>query len=445
MPSLRRRLILAISFTLLLFFGLTLFALDTVYRGQMRRSTLELLDTQIIALISAAEPQADSVTVGRIADPRLMTPGSGLYAAIIGPNDAWRSPSSVGSLSDFGPALAAGEMRSVRVEDEEGARLAMRSRAVAWTGDDGHAKLFTFVVASDLAPMRKELARVRAQMFGWFAALAALLLLTLMMLLRRTLEPVRQLEQEIGEIEAGTRDGLSEGWPREFAGIAHGLNALLAAERERISRYRSTLGNLAHGLKTPLAVIQSTLEQSPDSAPWRAALGRELARIRSLTDHQLKRASTSGGVTLGQSSVEVRPVVAELRATLLRAHASKDFSIENATGSDAMFRGDRADLSELLGNLMDNAAKWCRERVRVSAEGRAPLRLVVEDDGPGIAAADRERVLERGARADEHVEGHGLGLDMVRDAVDAYRGALTIDDSQALGGARITIVFPAAR
>lgn len=445
MPSLRRRLILAISFTLLLFFGLTLFALDAVYRGQMRRAMLELLDAQIIALISAAEPEAESVTVGRIADPRLVTPGSGLYAAIIGPNDTWRSPSSVGSLSDFGPALAVGELRTVGVEDAEGARLAMRSRAVAWTGDDGQAKLFTFVVASDVAPARMELARVRAQMFGWFAALAGLLLLTLMMLLRRTLEPVRQLEQEIGEIEAGTREGLSDGWPREFAGVAHGLNALLAAERERIARYRSTLGNLAHGLKTPLAVIQSTLEQAPDSAPWRASLGRELARIRSITDHQLKRASTSGGVTLGQASVDVRPVVAELRAMLLRAHASKDFSIENAADAAAMFKGDRDDLSELLGNLMDNAAKWCRARVRVSAEGRSPLRIVVEDDGPGIAAADRERVLERGARADEFVAGHGLGLAMVSDAVDAYRGALTIDDSAALGGARITIVFPAAR
>lgn len=445
MPSLRRRLILAISLTLLLFFGLTLFALDTVYRGQMRRSIHELLDTQIIALISAAEPEADSVTVGRIADPRLVTPGSGLYAAIIGSNDTWRSPSSVGSLSDFGPPLAAGEMRSVRVEDIEGASLLMRSRAVAWIGDDGRSKLLTFVVASDLAPARKELARLRAQMFGWFASLAGLLLLTLMMLLRRFLEPVRQLEQEIGEIEAGTREGLSEGWPREFAGVAHGLNALLAAERERISRYRSTLGNLAHGLKTPLAVIQSTLEQAPDSAPWRTTLGRELERIRSLTDHQLKRASTSGGVTLGQSSIAVRPVVGELRATLLRAHASKDFSIENSASGDAMFRGDRNDLSEVLGNLMDNAAKWCRGRVRVTADGRSPLRIVVEDDGPGIAAADRERVLERGARADELVEGHGLGLAMVRDAVDAYRGALTIDDSESLGGARITIVFPAAR
>ncbi len=145
--------------------------------------------------------------------------------------------------------------------------------------------------------------------------------------------------------------------------------------------------------------------------------------------------------------MEIAPLAADLRATLMKVYAGKDLAIELAVAPAAQFLGDRGDLTELLGNLLDNACKWCGGRVRLSAAvdpaaaARQQLTLVFEDDGPGIAAEDRARVLERGVRADEKVPGHGLGLAMVRDTVDLYGGTLTLDTSP-LGGARFTLTLP---
>jgi two-component system sensor histidine kinase PhoQ len=165
-----------------------------------------------------------------------------------------------------------------------------------------------------------------------------------------------------------------------------------------------------------------------------------------IIEHQLKRAA-SGGALLGQAPVEVAPLVADLRSALLKVYANKDLSVELNIAAAVHFLGDRGDLTELLGNLMDNACKWCRGRVRVSAaldaaaDAGQRLLLAVEDDGPGISAADRARVLERGVRADEKVPGHGLGLAMVQDTVDLYGGTLAIEASP-LGGARLSLRLP---
>ena len=169
--------------------------------------------------------------------------------------------------------------------------------------------------------------------------------------------------------------------------------------------------------------------------------------MNGIIEHQLKRAAASGGALLGQAPVELTQMAAELRAALLRVYADKDLAIELAVAPGAQFIGDRGDLMELMGNLLDNACKWCRSRVRVtaisnpSAGPRERLSLVVEDDGPGISTQDRARVLQRGVRADENVPGYGLGLAMVRDTVDLYGGRLAIDGSP-LGGARFSLRLP---
>ncbi|MBX3693782.1 MAG: hypothetical protein KF790_01285 [Steroidobacteraceae bacterium] len=446
MRSLRRRLILSVSVSLVLFFGVTIVALDSVFRALADRSLDELLDAQTVALIAAAETTADSVSVGRLADPRLSTPGSGLYAAIDDGREGWRSPSSVGVPIDFGPALAPGERHTARIDVSGSGALALRSRGIAWRDDEGRSFALTFSIATSLEPYAQQLRRVRTQMFGWFAVLALLLLATLAVLLRRTLAPVQRLEAEIRGIETGARDALSTHWPRELAGVATNLNALLAAERERIARYRKTLGNLAHSLKTPLAVMRAGLHGATSVEALRAPFEHEIDRMSRIVEHQLRRAATSGGATVGQAPIAVRPLVADLRGALLRAHGQRDFSIENAVPENAQFIGDRDDLAEMLGNVMDNACKWCASRVRVSASPgaavRGRLRIVIEDDGPGIAAADRDRVLGRGQRADEATPGHGLGLSMVRDAVELYGGTLSLTQSPALGGARIELDLP---
>jgi two-component system sensor histidine kinase PhoQ len=161
----------------------------------------------------------------------------------------------------------------------------------------------------------------------------------------------------------------------------------------------------------------------------------------------LKRAAASGGALIGQAPVEVAQVATSLRSALLHVYADKDLVLELLVPAACQFIGDSGDLTELLGNLLDNACKWCRGRVRLTAsaeEGADPrerLLLQIEDDGPGISGEDRVRVLQRGVRTDESVPGHGLGLAMVRDTVDLYGGRMSIDSS-SLGGARFSLRLP---
>jgi two-component system, OmpR family, sensor histidine kinase PhoQ len=438
--SLSRRLLVSVSVPLALFCGVVILVLDNGFREVAQRTLQDELDRQMVALIAATEPQSDGsyAPAPHTLDPRLETPRSGVYAQIRSTGHEWRSPSTAGLNAEFGRMLSGGE-RNLSYATFGNDRVAIESRSIQFEGDPNAARSLTFSVATSLSPYQQELWRFRRELGSWFLALLLLLLVTLAALLHWVLGPVRRMEREIHEVEEARRESLGGGYPRELAGVAGNLNALLVGERKRVARYRDTLGNLAHSLKTPLAVMRA------EGAS--ATVSTEIDRMSGIIDHQLKRAAASGGALLGQAPVEVWQVAAELRATLLRVYAGKDLIIEVAVAPGVQFIGDRGDLTELLGNLLDNACKWCRSRVRLSArieESAGPrerLRLAVEDDGPGISAQDRARVLQRGVRADEKVPGHGLGLAMVHDTVDLYGGKLAIDASP-LGGARFTVRLP---
>jgi two-component system sensor histidine kinase PhoQ len=454
LPSLTRRLLLSLGVALVLFFGATVLLLDVIFRDVTLRNLRELLDAQMVAVIGAAEPDGAGAMPARAAlESRLETPGSGLYAEIrdAAGESIWRSPSLVGTGIVFARLAEPGEKRFEMVS-QAGARLAVASRGITWEEVGGETRRFTFSVASDLKSHDAQLLRFRQQLIGWFIGLSAVLLTTLGFLMRWVLQPVRRLEREIQDVEAGRREELGDGWPRELAPVTGNLNALLRGERTRIKRYRDTLGNLAHSLKTPLAVMRSALagaRGSPAAAPA-AQLDAEIDKMTAIIEHQMQRAAASGGQLLGQAPVEVAPVAADLRSALLKVYAHKDLSIELKIDPAARFLGDRADLTESLGNLIDNACKWCTSRVRVAATigaeapARQELELIVDDDGRGILAGARERVLERGGRADESVPGHGLGLAMVSDTARLYGGRLDVADSP-WGGARMTLRLPGRR
>jgi two-component system, OmpR family, sensor histidine kinase PhoQ len=447
-PSLSRRLLLSVFVVILAFFALTVFLLDRVFQRAAERSLQELIDAQMVALIAAADPDGpESVTPTAVLETRFDTPGSGLYAEIRSASgeSIWRSQSTVGTSVQFGPPVEGGQ-RTFFYTKIAGTsiRLAVASRGIVWDDLHGQPARFTFSVATSLEVYEAQLASFRQQMIGWFVGLAVLLVSALAVLLRWSLQPVRRLEREIKEVEAGTREHLDDAWPRELAAVTSNLNALLTGERTRIRRYRDTLGNLAHSLKTPLAVMRQSLGAGGSN---KDALNAEIDRMSGIIEHQMKRAAASGGVLLGQAPVDVGPVVAELRIALLKVYGNKDMSLEAAIGPSVQFIGDRADLTELLGNLLDNACKWCRSRVRIEAsieqggESRQALRLTIEDDGAGIAEQDRARVLQRGGRADEATPGHGIGLSMVHDTVELYGGSMRIDSSR-LGGARFELALP---
>src|SRR5512139_40626 len=379
------------------------------------------------------------------AELRVGSLGCGLYAAVSenGGTSFWRSPSATGSLQEFGPPQEPGARDFRYLTDSRGARLAAESRGISWE-DGGRPLELTFTVAADLAPMTNQVSDFRRGLVKGFATLAVSLLLALALLLRWALAPLRRLAAQIQSMERGERDSLGDHWPSELDGVVANLNTLLASERTRISRYRDTLGNLAHSLKTPLAVLRASFSEG---APGAAQVNEQVDRMTAIVEHQLRRAATTGGTSVGRRAVDVLPIAQDLRAAMTKAHAQKDFSLELSVPANVQFVGDRDDLMEALGNLMDNACKWCKARVRVTALLQAgvgagqKLRVVVEDDGPGVPEADRARVLQRGARADEATPGHGLGLAMVRDMAEMYGGALTLGESP-LGGARVELRLP---
>ncbi|MFT3904997.1 MAG: ATP-binding protein [Steroidobacteraceae bacterium] len=449
--SVSRRLLISVAVPLALFFALTVLLLDIIYRNLADQSLGELLDEQMIALLAATDVDDQGNIDVRLQDPesRLVTPGSGHYALVRDKSGAvlWSSLSLVGVRLNWGPPVAVGSTQTDKRELTDGGHVAVSSRGLQWEIAPGVNRDLVFSVAEITAPYERRLQRFRTQLVGWFLLLALALLGTLAWRMRRALEPVRRLEREIGAVERGELQHLGADYPRELAGVTGNLNAMIDIERQRIARYRDTLGNLAHSLKTPLAVMRALMQKEGGVA--REALEPEVARIAQIVEHQLRRAvSGGGGPMLGQAAVPVAPLAAELRVALLKVYASRDLSIEIDVPAPIGFLGDRGDLLELLGNLLDNACKWCRQRVRLSvqltpqAAAGQRLRLVVEDDGPGIAPDDRERVTQRGVRADERQPGHGLGLAMVRETVQMYGGSLQIETSAALGGAALIVTLP---
>jgi two-component system sensor histidine kinase PhoQ len=440
-------LLVTVSVPLALFFGVMMAVLDIWFRELTDRSVQQLLDSQMVALIAAAEPQPDGKYAPEAADlaARMRTPRSGLYAQIVTNKKAeWRSPSTAGAPIDFGPQLQPG-VRNFTFSSDGREHVEIESRGIEFEDRTGHVEL-TFSVATSLTPYEQQLWSFRRKLFGWFSGSMLVLLAALTALLRWVLSPLRRMEREIHEVEEGRSEALGAGYPRELSGVATNLNTLLTGERKRVARYRDTLGNLAHSLKTPLAVMRAAL--ASNNSVSGEVLNPEIDRMSAIIEHQLKRAAASGGALLGQAPVDLVPIVAELRIALLKVYARKDLSIELAIAPNCQFMGDRGDLTELLGNVLDNGCKWCKSVVRVTASvdgsfaARERLSIVVEDDGPGISSEDRIRIGQRGVRTDETVPGHGIGLAMVQDTVEMYGGALTIGASEALAGARFALRLP---
>ena len=323
-----------------------------------------------------------------------------------------------------------------------GAPVKTLSLAVQWELPDGNYRPFVFKVAESLESMNAQLARFRAQLFGWFAAVALIMLLAISVLLRHLLKPLRQIENEIGEIERGDRMALSERYPTELTGVARNMNLLIDTERSRAERYRNTLDNLAHSLKTPLAAMRSLLTRggAGDDA---GRIDEQIDRMDEIVRYQLRKPASSQSQNLALSLVPVSTEIERLVAGLIKVYHDKSPDIKADVEQGLKFRGDKGDLLEIAGNLLDNACKWCTSRVRLRAgrSGGGSLVMVVGDDGPGIPGEAADALLERGTRLDESTPGHGIGLAVVREIAESYGGRLEIACSD-LGGAEFRVTIP---
>ncbi|HXH02719.1 MAG TPA: ATP-binding protein, partial [Candidatus Competibacteraceae bacterium] len=298
------------------------------------------------------------------------------------------------------------------------------------------------LVAEDFSDLEQGLARLRGVLLLAALALGAVLAPLQYWIVGRGLRPLQALRRDIQCLERGEIERLQAPVPSEVEPLVAELNHVLESGRQRLLRSRNALGNLAHALKTPLTVLGQLAGDCPEPE-LRDELLRQTRQIGALMERELKRARIAGTAMPGQRVLLARELD-DLCATLGMIYRARGLAFEVRADPATAFPGDRDDLLELLGNLLDNACKWARRRVRVSArEEGGWLRLTVEDDGPGCPPEQRELLTRRGVRIDESRAGHGLGLAIVTDIVGQYGGRLRLESSAALGGLAAIVELPA--
>ena len=271
--------------------------------------------------------------------------------------------------------------------------------------------------------------------------LALGIVIGVVVLIRYGLRPLHELQDKLGDVRAGRRDTLDGQYPGELTPLVKEINTLIVQNRKVVERARTHVGNLAHALKTPLAVLKNEAKGTDKLAE---TVRRQTEAMTSNVNHYLKRAQAAAQAEVLGARTEVKEPVEGIARMLERLHRDKGLAIDVEVDPKAVFRGERGDFDELVGNLLENAAKWCKSRVNVtvtrSDEG---IEINVDDDGPGLPAEHRAKALERGKRLDESEPGTGLGLSIVTELADIYGGRLHLEDSP-LGGLRARLELPAA-
>jgi len=444
--SLQARLLLTASIILAAFVALTGLALDQAFRDSAEAALNDRLEGTMFALLAVTEvSESGELSFSRaLPDPRFDQPGSGLYAFAkrIGTDQLLKTPSMLGVdiRTPLFPAI--GEGRFQRLTSGDGTPLYSYCYTANWDYGPQRQYPIGYFVAETLSGYQRQITRYRRSLWGWLGAAALLLLLAQGTILRWGLQPLRQVERELADIEAGRSDALHGNYPRELSGLTRNLNALLSTTREQLARYRDALSNVSHSLKTPLTVLRGTISDSIDDERSLRVATEQLNRMQQIINYHLQRASAVGRQRLPKP-VTVRPIAQKVIETLQKSYAEAAIKIQCTVANDVKFYGDEGDLYEIVGNLMDNACKWCRGQIHLTAgnDKNRGFTLRIEDDGPGIPPGIAERMIERGRRADPTVEGHGVGLAMVHEIVLLYGGTLNVGTSR-LGGAAISICIP---
>jgi two-component system, OmpR family, sensor histidine kinase PhoQ len=440
--SIRARLIFGAAVMLVAFVAAAGWAVQRAHADRVRAARFAQLQSTVYLLLAGAEVDDSGTLVmpPSFPEPRLSLPASGLYANVVNTakRQQWQSPSTVGlgSSPPFQRDVAVGQWRSETLTEAGRSFLAV-SYGVSWAGSRQAAPLVLSVL-EDKSAFDREIAIFEQTLWTWLGGTAVLLLLSQTILLEWGLSPLRRVIGEMRRIEQGEQAEVQGRYPAEIAALTGNLNTLIRQERVRQTRYKEALSFLAHSLKTPLAVLRTALNQ-PDQLP--AAVTEQVARMDDIVQHQLGRAAASGSARFAPH-LALAPVLHRIRDSLAKVYADKGVAITVECPPDLTWRIDEGDAFEMLGNLMDNASKWARQRVAasVSREG-GRLKIRIDDDGPGFT--DTQSILQLHVRADEKVPGHGVGLAVVNDLVASHEGELALSRSD-WGGARVDISLPAA-
>ena len=454
--SLQSRQLLAASLGLVAFLALAGFALDHAFVDVAGQGLRDRLKAYAFTYAGGIEFARDGSLIPPEVPPdgRFDRPGSGLYADVELPQGHWVSGSAQGPQLPRGDVLAGreevfdGPLPIVKSNGTPGEVYRYGIGLVDATRSDSAEFPYTIYVMEDAGTLPRQVRIFRQALWGYLGISGLVLLLLQAVILRWSLRPLRRVIGELKRVQRGQLARMSEQHPRELEPLTESINAFVESERENLDRQRNTLADLAHSLKTPLAVLRTRLDSGAGDDELREEVDVQLSRMSDLVNYQLARAA-SGGHKLFAAPIAIEPHAEQIVRGLEKIYASKGVVCEFEIDPETRFHGEPGDLQELLGNLLENAFKWARSRVLLTIQpgATAPDRrpgvlIAVEDDGPGIAPERIAHVLQRGVRGDERVQGHGIGLAIVQDMIRSYRGELSVAQSQELGGARFEVTLP---
>lgn len=449
----RRMLVLAIGWSVFVL-AIAGWSLLALYAGETRQRLDETADATLATLLNAVDTSAE----GSIAfdpakypnDPRFDRVFSGWYWAFldVGAGATVLETFRSRSLFDAEPTLPEGLLAAAAAtrgeifrgegEGPQGEPLRIAVRAVSLPD---RVRPVVLYAAIDRTAANAATRRFGLRLGAALLALAIGLAGGALILIRVGLKPLGAIGTALGDIRSGRRDRLQGAFPGELAPLVRELNTLIAHNRKVVERARTQVGNLAHALKTPLAVL---MNEARGEDKLSEVVRRQVDLMSSNVNHYLKRAQAAAQAEVLGARAEVTPAVEDIARMLERLYRHKGCAIDVEGDAAAVFRGERGDLDELVGNLLENAAKWCKSRVEVHVRaGPDRVEIIVDDDGPGLARENRQKALERGRRLDESEPGTGLGLSIVRDLSDIYGGLFHLEDSP-LGGLRARLELPAA-
>ena len=445
--SLKLRLALVVSISLLLVSSAVAFVLERAFSTSLQKQLQSKMQTQVYMLLTATEEEQP----GQIYIPEVVREDifnqieSGTYAFAFSAQgeESWRSFSAVDFIGESYFNTPAGEFVFEKrvIAEKEFFRLGY---SIIWESEDGSEHAYQFVILHEADILYAIIQEFRVTLWGWMGFVFLAMFLIQLVALMWGFKPLGKIAHDLVNIEEGHQKTLSDNYPVELKPLTHNLNLLIESERLQREKYRQTLSNLAHSLKTPLAVLKGAVGNYSEQQKLEQLLEQQVTRMNEIVQYQLHRA------VVGQqghmlASVNVSAAAEKIVAALQKVYLDKGLSIQCSLDAAARFYGDEGDLMEMLGNLLDNACKWANTRVVVqitSAQVERALNLMisVQDDGPGVPVNKRENILQRGKRLDEQVEGQGIGLSVVNELVFQYGGSIQIKDSE-LGGACFLLTF----
>ena len=447
--SLRNRLLVSASLTLTAFLGLAGIALDRAFISSAKVSLQNELKAQVIALLTVIEVEPDGTLIipAQLPESRLASLDSGLYALVLSAQGQplWKSHSSMGvELPDLW-TMQPGEERFDQLGP--GLRSAFEyAFGVSWEIDEGIEFGFTLVFIEESDRFKAFIHSYRRDLVFWLGLAGIFLLIMQLVTLQWGLRPLTRVVRELDQIEHAEQEKILGNYPDEIAQLSERINLFIENERKNLTRYRNTLGDLAHSLKTPLAVIKGIFEQ-PGKDVDRNSVDEHVDRMSNIIDYQLKRAASSQ-FSVMHAAVDVNETLTKLDNSLQKVYADKKVQSLWDLTDKATFYGDESDLFELLGNVLDNAYKFTNTSVsyetkviKVSGKIHPGVSIRITDDGPGLSGQQKNAVFQRGARVDQQVPGQGIGLAVAREVVDRYEGDFRFE-SATNGGASIVIEIP---